>query len=73
MAKKLISINLDDDLINEIDSVSKSIGMSRSAFVNLVMRATCMGETSEAGINLLNAAIASKKSSKEGSAVFAAE
>lgn len=64
MAKKLVSINLDDDLISEIDKVSESIGMSRSAFVNVVMRATCMGETNAATSAIITAAIDVEKSKK---------
>ena len=60
MAKKLISINLDDDLIQEIDNVSKSVGMSRSAMVNLVMRGTMLGESNEVAKLLLNAALSVK-------------
>lgn len=60
MAKKLISINLDDDLIQEIDNVSESVGMSRSAMVNLVMRGTIMGESNEVAKLLLNAALSVK-------------
>lgn len=48
MAKRLVSINLDDDLINEIDAISEKLGMSRSAMVNLGMRGILMGETAEA-------------------------
>ena len=48
MAKKLISINLDEELIAEIDSISETLGMSRSAMVNLGMRGILMGETAKA-------------------------
>jgi len=61
MAKRLISINLDDDLIQAIDDLSESVGMSRSAMVNLVMRGTIMGETSDTAALLLQAALSVKK------------
>lgn len=67
MAKKLISINLDDDLIEEIDNVSESVGMSRSAVVNLVMRGTIMGETSEVATLLLSTALSVKKNEEKES------
>lgn len=62
MAKKLVSINLDDDLIQAIDELSESVGMSRSAMVNLVMRGTIMGETNETASLLFKAALSVKKS-----------
>lgn len=61
MAKKLISINLDEDLIEEIDSISETLGMSRSAMVNLGMRGILMGETAKA-LGTFSAAV--KKSKK---------
>lgn len=61
MAKKLVSINLDDDLIKAIDNLSESVGMSRSAMVNLVMRGTIMGETNETASLLVQAALSVKK------------
>lgn len=69
MAKRLISINLDDDLIQAIDDLSESVGMSRSAMVNLVMRGTIMGETSDTAALLLQAALSVRK--PDGSAVDA--
>ena len=66
MAKKLVSINLDDDLIEALDDLSESVGMSRSAIVNLIMRGTVMGETEEAAGLLLKTALkVGKKPAKD--------
>lgn len=66
--KKLISINLDLDLIDGIDSLSQKLGISRSALVNMVMRGAVMGETSEAVGKLLGLAIESQKKVDESNA-----
>lgn len=47
MAKKLVSINLDEELIDEIDAVSETLGISRSAMVNMGMRGIFMGEAAQ--------------------------
>jgi len=69
MAKKLVSINLDESLISEIDKMSESLGMSRSAFVSLIMRGTCMGETAETVKYLMSAAVEKSTSKTSGSVV----
>lgn len=48
MSKKLVSINLNEELISALDELAKTVGMSRSAVVNLVMRGTIISETEEA-------------------------
>ena len=65
MAKKLISINLDEELIEEIDSISETLGMSRSALVNLGMRGILMGETAKA-LGTFAAAVKQETKSKRG-------
>lgn len=65
MAKKLISINLDEDLIEEIDSISDVLGMSRSAMVNLGMRGILMGETAKA-LGTFSAAVKKSAKAKRG-------
>lgn len=67
MAKKLVSINLDEDLITAIDELGKSVGMSRSALVNLVMRGTVMGETGSTSSELMDAALKAAKAVKKRS------
>lgn len=70
MAKRLISINLDDDLINEVDAIAESIGMSRSGFVNIVLRGCCMGEEMEKGAELVRIAIAANQKEERENAVL---
>lgn len=48
MRKRLVSVNLDEDLITEIDAISEKLKISRSALINLGMRGILMGETAEA-------------------------
>lgn len=56
MAKKLVSINLDEELIKELDAVSATLGVSRSALVNIGMRGILLGEISEALNTLIQSA-----------------
>lgn len=67
MAKKLVSINLDEELIDEIDAISETLGISRSAMVNMGMRGILMGEASEV-VGTLMAAAKPKKSAKKAKA-----
>lgn len=67
MAKKLVSINLDEELIDEIDAVSETLGISRSAMVNMGMRGIFMGEAAQVVSALANAAkpkMTAKRSAK---------
>lgn len=67
MAKKLVSINLDEELIDEIDAVSETLGISRSAMVNMGMRGIFMGEAAQVVGALAEAAkpkISMKRSAK---------
>ena len=65
MSKKLVSINLDEELISALDELAKTVGMSRSAVVNLVMRGTIMGETEEAASLLVKTALNANKANKK--------
>lgn len=65
MSKKLVSINLDEDLIIALDELAKTVGMSRSAVVNLVMRGTVMGETEETASLLVKTALDTNKANKK--------
>lgn len=65
--KRLVSINLDIEVIEEIDKLAESLGISRSALVNLIMRATCMGEAVEVA-NVLMAAAKNSKGEKKRAA-----
>lgn len=68
--KKLVNINLDVELIEEIDSLAEKLGTSRSALVNLTMRGVVMGETSEALGRILGLTIEQRETAeKKGSAV----
>lgn len=64
MAKRLVSVNLDEDLINEIDAISEKLCVSRSALVNLGMRGILMGETAEALGTFASAFMPSTKSKR---------
>lgn len=67
MAKKLVSINLDEELIEEIDAVADTLGISRSAMVNMGMRGIFMGEAAQVVSALADAAkpkITSKRVAK---------
>jgi len=35
--KKIISVTLDEDLVQWVDEVSKNLGMSRSEFLNMTL------------------------------------
>ena len=70
MAKKLVSINLDEELIDEIDEVAKKLGISRSAMVNLAMRGIVMGETSNMIGELLAAVAKPKKRTRRAKAAI---
>jgi metal-responsive CopG/Arc/MetJ family transcriptional regulator len=65
MAKKLVNINLDEDLINEIDALSEKMGLSRSAFVNLSMRGIVMGETADTLGKIMASAAGNRKKAKK--------
>ena len=51
--KKLVSISFDTDLIDEMDKLAEKLGISRSAMVNLTMRAAILGETKNMGALLV--------------------
>lgn len=70
MAKKLVNINLDVDVIEEMDNVAKSLGVSRSAFANLVLRGAVMNETARTVKELLTLAHDSAKDSEESKGVL---
>lgn len=59
--KKLVSINLDEELIDEIDAVSETLGISRSAMVNMGMRGIFMGEAAQVVSALAEAAKPKRK------------
>lgn len=67
MAKKLVSINLDEELIEEIDAVSEKLGISRSAMVNMSMRGIIMGETAKVVMSLAETARPKRKQKAKGS------
>lgn len=68
MAKRLVSINLDEELLDEMDALCGKVGMSRSAFVNLTMRGVVMGETADTTKLLLTTALAVKNAGKVATA-----
>ena len=70
--KKLVNVNLDLDLIDEIDNLANALGISRSALINMVMRGAVMGETSNAVGQLLGMAIEAKKSDAKNGALVPA-
>lgn len=38
MVKKIISLTISEDLVNQVDKGSKAMGMSRSEFVELLLQ-----------------------------------
>ena len=64
MAKKLYTINLDEDLVEELDRLSNTLGMSRSMFVNTLLRGNVMGETKDV-VTLLANGLLQKAEPKE--------
>lgn len=60
--KRMIQVNLDIDLVDELEKRSKALGISRSALINMVMRGAVMGETTGMLLQLLGTAIESQKS-----------
>ena len=65
MAKKLYTINLDEELVEELDRIAGAAGMSRSMFVNTILRGTVMGETKDV-VTLLANGLMQKSESKKG-------
>lgn len=45
MAKKIISINLDEEVIEELDELSKKMGVSRSQFVEMTLKTAVGGQS----------------------------
>lgn len=45
MAKKIISINLDEEVIEELDGLSKKMGVSRSQFVEMTLKTAVGGQS----------------------------
>lgn len=65
--KRLLSINLDADLVEEIDKLAKKMGLSRSALVNMTMRAAILGETKNMGAFLVQSLLSNMSTAKEES------
>lgn len=45
MAKKVISLNLDEETIEELDSLAKKMGVSRSNFCEMTLRTAVGGQS----------------------------
>ena len=45
MAKKVISVNLDEETVEELDSLAKKMGVSRSAFCEMTLSTAVGGQT----------------------------
>lgn len=45
MAKKVISLNLDEQTINELDELAKKMGVSRSTFCEMTLKTAVGGQT----------------------------
>lgn len=48
MAKKMISLSIDEDVLSGIDEVAANMGLSRSALINLQLRAFNEGDVKSA-------------------------
>lgn len=71
MAKKVISLNLDEETIKDIDELSEKIGISRSAFCEMTLR-TAVGSNSLTGFyKAMFASLVGKEDEEKGDFVTA--
>ena len=45
MAKKIVSINIDEETIKELDALAKKMGVSRSQFVEMTLKTAVGGQS----------------------------
>lgn len=56
--KKMISVNVDDELLEAIDDTAEKLGISRSSVMNMALRGVFLGETAAVLKTLASSAIA---------------
>jgi len=70
MAKKMISVNVDDELLEAIDETAEKLGISRSSVMNMALRGVFMGETAVV-LKTLASAVVSREEKEAPNGVLA--